>query len=91
MTITINSDEARVRMSEILDQVSAGDHFVVARYNKPIGVLIPHNNWQSYQMYLAFEEAKRVEQELQAGHMGVVSGAEMQRLMDEKAASYVGH
>jgi prevent-host-death family protein len=42
---TVNSEEARVNLSEILDEVGQGGEVVIARYNKPVGVLIPHAQW----------------------------------------------
>jgi prevent-host-death family protein len=42
---TINSEEARINLSEILDEVGQGNEVVIARYNKPVGVLIPHAQW----------------------------------------------
>ncbi len=47
MIKTYKSDEARLKMRDILDDVTAGRESVIERYNKPIAVVVPHALWQS--------------------------------------------
>lgn len=47
MIKTYKSDEARLKMRDILDDVTAGRESVIERYNKPVAVVVPHALWQS--------------------------------------------
>lgn len=67
MTVkTIKSEEARIKMRDILDEVTAGREIVIERYNKPVGVIVPHALWQSLKK-LQREEITRIRQEMDAG------------------------
>jgi prevent-host-death family protein len=67
MTVkTIKSEEARIKMRDILDEVTAGREVVIERYNKPVGVLVPHTLWQSLKK-LQREEIARIRQAMDAG------------------------
>ncbi|MCE7985543.1 MAG: type II toxin-antitoxin system Phd/YefM family antitoxin [Caldilinea sp. CFX5] len=68
MTVkTIKSEEARSKMRDILDDVTAGREVVIERYNKPVGVIIPHALWQRFKK-LQREEIARIRQEMDAGN-----------------------
>jgi prevent-host-death family protein len=45
---TFKSDEARAKLRDILDAVTAGGEVVIERYHKPVGVLVPHAAWLAY-------------------------------------------
>lgn len=38
---TIGASEAKVHLSRLLEQVTAGEQFVITRYGKPVAQLIP--------------------------------------------------
>jgi prevent-host-death family protein len=67
MTIrTVKSDEARTFFRDLLDDVTAGREVVIERYNKPVGVLIPHTQWQRLKK-LQREEIARIRAEMETG------------------------
>lgn len=41
------SDEARLKLRDILDDTIAGQESVIERYNKPVAVVVPYAVWQS--------------------------------------------
>ena len=49
MTVkTIGSDEARLKLRDILDDVYAGQHeVVIERYHKPTAVVVGYEQWQA--------------------------------------------
>ncbi len=47
MIKTYKSDEARLKMRDILDDVTAGRESIIQRYDKPVAVVVPHALWQS--------------------------------------------
>ena len=55
MTVkTIGSDEARVKLRDILDDVYAGQiEVVIERYNKPTAVVVNYSQWQQTSSELA--------------------------------------
>jgi prevent-host-death family protein len=63
---TVKSDEARTLLRDLLDDVTAGREVVIERYNKPVGVLIPHAQWQRWKK-LQREEIARIRAEMEAG------------------------
>jgi prevent-host-death family protein len=64
---TMKSEEARVRMRDILDEVIAGKEVIIERYAKPTAVVIGYKQWQIWKKrWLAMlDEASR---EVQAGN-----------------------
>jgi antitoxin (DNA-binding transcriptional repressor) of toxin-antitoxin stability system len=64
---TVKSDEARTLLRDLLDDVTAGREVVIERYNKPVGVLIPHTQWQRWKKAQR-EEIARIRAEMDAGH-----------------------
>ena len=63
---TIKSEAARIKMRDILDEVTAGREVVIERYNKPVGVVIPHAMWKRLKQ-LQREEIARIRKEMDAG------------------------
>jgi antitoxin (DNA-binding transcriptional repressor) of toxin-antitoxin stability system len=47
-TLTISSEQARVKMRDILDDVLGGKEVVIERYAKPIAVVIGFKEYQSW-------------------------------------------
>lgn len=39
---TFKRDEARSKLRDILDEVTAGREVMIERYNQPVGVVVPH-------------------------------------------------
>lgn len=64
---TIKSEEARVKMRDILDEVTAGREIMIERYNKPVGVIVPHALWQQLKK-LQREEIARIRREMDEGN-----------------------
>ncbi len=64
---TVKSDEARTLFRDLLDDVTAGREVIIERYNKPVGVLIPHAQWQQWKK-LQLEELARIRAEMAAGN-----------------------
>jgi len=46
--LMMKSDEARTKMRDILDEVTAGREVVIARYNKPTAVVVNYAQWQAW-------------------------------------------
>jgi prevent-host-death family protein len=66
-TLTMKSEEARVRMRDILDEVLSGKEVVIERYAKPTAVVVGYKQWQAWKKrWLAMlDEAS---QEVKAGN-----------------------
>jgi PHD/YefM family antitoxin component YafN of YafNO toxin-antitoxin module len=61
-TLTMRSEEARVRMRDILDQVIAGGEVVIERYRKPTAVVVNFDRWNQMQrQFLALLDQRRAE------------------------------
>jgi antitoxin (DNA-binding transcriptional repressor) of toxin-antitoxin stability system len=45
---TVGSDQARLKMRDILDDVIAGQEVVIERYDKPTAVVIGYAQWQTW-------------------------------------------
>ena len=89
MITVMKSDEVRNSFRDVLDAVQNGSTFVIERYHKSIGVLIPMEQWQSYsRIQAAIAEAKQAQARRARGESTLTSLAEMNRLMQEKQGSY---
>jgi prevent-host-death family protein len=57
----MKSEEARLRMRDILDEVIAGKEVIIERYAKPTAVVIGYKQWQAWKKrHLAMlDEASR--------------------------------
>ena len=64
-TVTMKSEEARVRMRDILDEVLSGKEVVIERYAKPTAVVIGYKQWQAWKKrwLTILDEASREVQE----------------------------
>lgn len=48
-TKTMRSEEARIKMRDILDEVYAGNtEVVIERYNRPTAVVVSYSQWQAW-------------------------------------------
>jgi hypothetical protein len=65
MTVkTMGSDQARLKMRDILDDVIGGAEVVIERYDKPTAVVIGYTQWQTWKRQrLAFLDAQSQEGE----------------------------
>lgn len=57
MAVTVNVQEAKTRLSELLARVEAGEDVVIARAGRPIAHLVPHTRppdrvWGTVQVVL---------------------------------------
>ena len=65
-TKNIPAEEARNHLRTLLDEVVAGREVVIERYSKPVGVLVPHAQWQAWKRQRR-ERIQRIRQEMDAG------------------------
>jgi prevent-host-death family protein len=49
--MTVKSEQARNKMRDILDKVSAGGEVVIERYDRPTAVVIGYAQWQSWRKH----------------------------------------
>jgi prevent-host-death family protein len=89
MTIkTFKSDEARLKLRDILDDVFRGDtEVVIERYNKPTAVVINYEQWLVLKRARQAEllaEAKRIAARIDSGEEKTIAHDELKRLMLEK-------
>ncbi|HMN26565.1 MAG TPA: type II toxin-antitoxin system Phd/YefM family antitoxin [Caldilineaceae bacterium] len=67
-TRIIGSDEARLKLRDILDDVQAGTtEVVIERYNKPTAVVVNYAQWQAWRRQRK-ARLDRIRQEMDAGH-----------------------
>jgi len=95
MTVkTFKSDEARLKLRDILDDVLRGDtEVIIERYNKPSAVVVNYEQWQALkrQQYAALlAQAKQVSAAIASGKTDTISHEDLKRLMLEKRAANVG-
>ena len=66
-TKTVGSDEARLKLRDILDDVQAGTtEVVIERYNKPTAVVVNYAQWQAWRRQRK-KRLDRIRQEMDAG------------------------
>jgi prevent-host-death family protein len=95
---TFKSDEARLKLRDILDDVFRGDtEVVIERYNKPTAVVINYEQWLALKRARQAEllaEAKRIAARIDRGEEKTISHDELKRLILEKqtqgASAHVG-
>jgi len=67
-TKVIGSDEARLKLRDILDDVQTGaTEVVIERYHKPTAVVVNYAQWQAWRRQRK-ERLKRIRQDMDAGH-----------------------
>ena len=86
-TMVYKSDEARAKLRDILDEVTAGREVVIQRYDKPVGVIIPYELWKAFKRIEVINEAKRIKERTRAGKSNYTSGAEVMRQVKAKQAA----
>ncbi|MCX6050242.1 MAG: type II toxin-antitoxin system prevent-host-death family antitoxin [Chloroflexi bacterium] len=85
MTImTVKSDEARIRMRDILDETVAGREVVIQRYDKPVAVVVPYELWKALKIADAFTEAKQILAKIKRKESQWVGSDEMMQAMLDK-------
>jgi prevent-host-death family protein len=65
--MTVKSDEARIRMRDILDETVAGREVVIQRYDKPVAVVVPYELWKALKITEVFTEAKQILAKIRRG------------------------
>lgn len=63
---SIPAEEARNHLRTLLDEVVAGHEVVIERYSKPVGVLVPHAQWQVWKRQRN-ERIQRIRHEMNSG------------------------
>ncbi len=93
-TKTFKSDEARLKLRDILDDVYRGDtEVVIERYNKPTAVVVNYDQWQAIKRQQQSEllaQAKKISADIASGKVGTISHDELKRLIIKKRAGNVG-
>lgn len=96
MTIkTFKSDEARLKLRDILDDVFRGDtEVIIERYSKPTAVVVNYEQWRTLkrlQQQELLAKAKQVSADIASGKTSTISHDDLKRLMLEKRAAHVGN
>lgn len=90
MIKTFKSDEASLKLSDILDDVFRGDtEVVIERYNKPTAVVVNYEQWQALkrqQQQALLAQAKKVSADIASGKTGTIAHDELKCLMVEQRA-----
>ena len=93
MTVkTVTSEDARIKMRDILDDVHGGDEVVIERYRRPAAVVVNYAQWQAWkeaQKNEMITEAKKILADIHSGKTETTSHDELMRLMFEKRAAHV--
>jgi len=91
MTIkTMTSEDVRIRLRDILDDVHAGAEIIIERYRKPAAVVVNYEQWQAWkaaQKALLIAEAKANLARAKADPATLTSHDELKRLILEKRAT----
>jgi prevent-host-death family protein len=66
MLKTYGSEEARLKLRDILDDVGSGQESVIERYNKPVAVVVGYRQWQALKRLRA-EQIAQSRAEAKAG------------------------
>lgn len=66
MIKTYGSEEARLKLRDILDDVNSGQESVIERYNKPVAVVVGYRQWQALKRLRA-EQLAQSRAEARAG------------------------
>jgi prevent-host-death family protein len=65
--MTLKSDEARIRMRDVLDEAVAGREVLIQRYDKPVAVVVPYEQWKAIKITEAYTEAKQILAKIKRG------------------------
>ncbi len=88
MTIkTVASEDIRLRLRDVLDDVHSGAEVIIERYRKPSAVVISYAQWQAWKATQEAEllaHAQQVLADIHSGKTGTTSHEELMRLMLEK-------
>jgi prevent-host-death family protein len=97
--ITVKSEQARAKMRDILDVVSAGGEVVIERYDRPTAVVIGYQQWQAIMELVKLVREDQLRSDLQrakarvaSGESGFVSHSELKRrIMERRKDATVGN
>jgi len=88
MTVrTIATDDLRLNLRDILDEVNTGTEVVVERYRKPMAVVVNYAQWKAWKESQKAEliaQAKQISADIHAGRTKTTSHEELMRLIEEK-------
>lgn len=77
--LTLKSDEARIRMRDILDEAVAGREVLIQRYDKPVAVVVPYELWKALKIAEAYTEAKQILAKIKRGESTWADSDEVMR------------
>ena len=93
MTIkTVTSEDARIKMRDILDDVHTGDEVIIERYRRPAAVVVNYAEWQAWkeaQKAAFVAEARDSLAKAQADPSTLTAHDELKRLILEKRTTNV--
>lgn len=84
---TVTSEDARIKMRDILDEVYAGAEVVIERYRRPAAVVVNYAEWQAWkasQKAQLIAEAKQNLMKAKADPKSLTSHDDLKRLMIER-------
>jgi PHD/YefM family antitoxin component YafN of YafNO toxin-antitoxin module len=84
---TVASEDIRLRLRDVLDDVHAGAEVIIERYRKPSAVVVNYAQWQAWKEAQEAElisHALQVIADMQSGKAGTTSHEELLRLIAEK-------
>src|SRR5690348_713493 len=88
MTIkTVTSEDARIKMRDILDDVHTGAEVIIERYRRPAAVVVNYAEWQAWkasQKAQLIAEAKQNLAKAKADPKSLTGHEELMQLMIEK-------
>ncbi len=91
---TIATDDLRLNLRDILDEVNTGAEVVVERYRKPMAVVVNYAQWQAWKAAQKAEliaQAKQIAADVHAGRTATTSHEELMRLLEEKRSRAAAH
>lgn len=80
----VKSDEARIRMRDILDETVAGHEVLIQRYDKPVAVVVPYETWKAIKLSEVIAEAKQILAKIKRGEARWSSSDEVMAAVQEK-------
>jgi prevent-host-death family protein len=97
-TITVRSEEARLKWRDTLDHAYQGGEVVIERYNKPAAVVVGYAQWQAIMEIVKMVREDALRSDLQrakarvaSGESGFVSHSELKQQIMERTRRAPDH
>jgi antitoxin (DNA-binding transcriptional repressor) of toxin-antitoxin stability system len=82
-TLTMSSEEFRMRWGESIDKVLRGYQVVIERYKRPTVVMVPYEQHAAMQQRLAELEQREAEQEFSRQFAAIRAGDYVELTLDD--------